>query len=70
MKVFNKWRSSFIVIVIITTLAVGLTQTQAADAEWETRFNHTLGISFQLLRALCWTPKEKRLFLKLGIPVR
>ena len=33
MKLFYKWRSSFVVMVIVTTLAVGLTQTQAADAE-------------------------------------
>src|SRR6266498_6021668 len=48
MKVFHKWRSSFVMMIIIATLAVGLTQTRAADVEWETRFNHTLGISFQL----------------------
>ncbi len=48
MTVLNKWRSSFIVMVILMTVAVGLTQTQAADIQWETRFNHSLGISFQL----------------------
>ncbi len=44
----NKWRSSFIVMFTLMTIAVGLTQTQAADIQWETRFNHSLGISFQL----------------------
>ncbi|MBA3870785.1 MAG: SH3 domain-containing protein [Anaerolineae bacterium] len=48
MKVFTQWRSRFVVMVIFTTLGVGLTQTQAADVQWESRFNHTLGISFQL----------------------
>src|SRR5580765_4457921 len=40
MTLFYKWRSTFVVMVIMATLAVGLTQTQAADVEWETRFNH------------------------------
>lgn len=46
--VFNKWRGSFILILMVTVLTFGLTRTQAADVEWETRFNHSLGISFQL----------------------
>ncbi len=58
MKVFNKWRSRFVVIVIVATLAVGLAQTQAADVEWETRFNHTLGISFQLPKGYDLAPSS------------
>jgi len=48
MTLLNKWRSSFVVLFTLMTVAVGLTQTQAADVQWETRFNHSLGISFQL----------------------
>ena len=48
MIVLNKWRSSFILVLILTTLTIGLTQTQAADVKWEIRFNHSLGISFQM----------------------
>src|SRR3978361_901949 len=58
MKVFKQWRSRFVVIMIFTALAVGLTQTQAADNQWETRFNHTLGISFQLPKGYDLVPSS------------
>jgi C-terminal processing protease CtpA/Prc len=48
MTVLKRWRSLFAVVVMMTVTVIGLTQTQAADVQWETRFNHTLGISFEL----------------------
>lgn len=48
MMMLNKWRSGVVTVVILATLMVGMLSTRAADVEWETRFNHSLGISFQL----------------------
>ncbi|MBI1279004.1 MAG: SH3 domain-containing protein [Anaerolineaceae bacterium] len=62
MTLLNKWRSSFIVMVILMTAAVGLTQTQAADVEWETRFNHSLGISFQLPKGYELEPSSSLIY--------
>ncbi|MCA0458094.1 MAG: SH3 domain-containing protein [Chloroflexi bacterium] len=42
------WRNILFTLGSLLTLSVSMAQANAQDSNWETRFNHTLGISFQL----------------------
>ncbi len=54
----NTWRNRLLTLTLMLTLSISLVQAQAADIEWETRFNHTLGISFQLPKGYDLTPSS------------
>lgn len=42
------WRNIALTAAIMLILSISIAQAQAQDSGWEMRFNHTLGISFQL----------------------
>src|SRR5689334_16289072 len=42
------WRNTVFTAAILFTLTLGISRMEAQDSGWEIRFNHTLGISFQL----------------------